>query len=254
AAISSRTLGAGEMVRWYVTSEDIENQTSRNPLFPYPDNSPEYYGTVTANPSIDTQMALMEWYVENVGASETTGGTRCSLYSNGEFYDNIEIHIRGGSTENKPKKHFKFLFNRGYKFRYSPDAPRVNEFNLNSTYSDKAYIRQNLAFEGYDWCGCPGSESFPVRAQRNGQFHGVQVFIEEPEEELLEREGLDPDGALYKMYNTFNADGRAEKKTRRWEGRSDLDSFCSAINNTSGTTLHNNIFDQVNLPLTLNYL
>ena len=254
AAISSRTLGAGEMVRWYVTSEDTENQTSRNPLFPYPDNSPEYYGTVTANPSMDTQMALMEWFVQNVGASETTGGTRCSLYYNGEFYDNIEIHIRGGSTQNKPKKHFKFLFNRGYKFRYSPDAPRVNEFNLNSTYSDKAYIRQNLAFEGYDWCGCPGSESFPVRAQRNGQFHGVLVFIEEPEEELLEREGLDPDGALYKMYNTFNVGDRAEKKTRRWEGRSDLDSFCSGINNTSGTTLHNNIFDQVNLPLTLNYL
>jgi len=71
---------------------------------------------------------------------------------------------------------------------------------------------------------------------------------------MLEREGLDPDGALYKMYNTFNAAGSAEKKTRRWEGRGDLDDFCRSINDTSGTTLHNNIFDRVNLPLTLNYL
>jgi hypothetical protein len=153
-----------------------------------------------------------------------------------------------------PKKHFKFGFNHGHKFQFAPDAPRVDEFNLNSTGSDKAYLRQNLAFEAYDWCGCPGSESFPVRAQRNGEFFGVQIFIEEPEEELLEREGLDPDGALYKMYNTFNAGRSAEKKTRRWEGRSDLDNFCRSINNTSGITLHNNIFDQVNLPLTLNYL
>ena len=82
----------------------------------------------------------------------------------------------------------------------------------------------------------------------------MQVFIEEPEEELLEREGLDPDGALYKMYNTFNAGGSAEKKTRQWEGRGDLDDFCRSINNTSGQARHNNIFDRVNLPLTLNYL
>ncbi|MHC4558030.1 MAG: lamin tail domain-containing protein [Planctomycetota bacterium] len=140
------------------------------------------------------------------------------------------------------------------KFLYDPNKPRVDEFNLNSTYSDKAYLRQNLAFNAYDWCGCPGSESFPMRAQRNGQFYGVQVFIEEPEEELLEREGFDPDGALYKMYNTFYAGGGAEKKTREWEGRSDLDYFCNSINNTSGITRHNNIFNQVNLPLTLNYL
>jgi len=82
----------------------------------------------------------------------------------------------------------------------------------------------------------------------------VQVFIEEPEEELLEREGLDPDGALYKMYNTFNTGSSAEKKTREWEGRSDLDDFCRSINNTTGSTRHDNIFDRVNLPLTLNYL
>ena len=66
--------------------------------------------------------------------------------------------------------------------------------------------------------------------------------------------GSIPDGALYKMYNTFNAGGSAEKKTRRWEGRQDLDDFCRAINNTSGTTLHNNIFDLVDLPRTLDYL
>jgi len=254
AVIGGGTVAPGQMIRWYITAEDEKGQKSRNPLFPYPNNSPEYYGTVINDPSVVTALPVMEWFVENVSASETTSGTRCSLYYDGEFYDNVGVHIRGGSTQNKPKKHFKFNFNKGYKFRYSSDAPRVNEFNLNSTYSDKAYVRQSLAFEAYDWCGAPGSESFLVRAQRNLQFHGVQVFIEEPEEELLEREGLDPDGALYKMYNTFNSGGRAEKKTRRWEGRTDLDDFCNSINNTSGTMRHNNIFDRVNLPLTLNYL
>ena len=255
ASIPSLAYNHGDMIRWKVTANDTKGNTSRYPLYPYPNDSPEYFGTVVADSTINSSLPVIEWFVENVSASESDGGTRGSVYFLGEFYDNIVIHIRGGSTATSyPKRHFKFRFNRGYKFSYDPNKPRVDEFNLNSTYSDKAYLRQNLAFEAYDWCGCPGSESFPTRAQRNGQFYGVLVFIEEPEEELLEREGLDPDGALYKMYNTFNTGGSAEKKTRRWEGRGDLDNFCRNINNYSGVTRHNNIFDQVNLPLTLNYL
>jgi len=254
AVISSEFYGPGDMIRWYVKAVDVNGKASRDPLFPYTNDSPEYYGTVVIDPTVNSRLPTIQWFVKDVSASERDSGTRGSVFYLGEFYDNVVIHRRGGSTAGAPKKHFKFRFNHGYKFRYKDDVPRVNEFNLNSTYSDKAYLRQNLAFEAYDWCSCPGSESFPLRAQRNGEFYGVEIFIEEPEEELLEREGLEPDGALYKMYNTFNVGGGAEKKTRRWEGRRDLDDFCRSINNTSGIVRHNNIFDQVNLPLTLNYL
>ncbi len=254
AVIPSQFYVAGDMVRWFVSAIDTAGQISRAPLFPYRDNSPKYHGTVVQDPTVETALPTLYWFVENVSASETRGGTRCSVFYREQFYDNVFIRIRGGSTAGAPKKHFKFDFNRGYKFEYDDDAPRVSEFNLNSTYSDKAYLRQNLAFEAYTWCGCPSSRSFPVRAQRNGQFYGVQIFIEQVDDDLLEREGLDPDGALYKMYNTFNAGGSAAKKTRRYEGRQDLDDFCRSINNASGATLRNNIFDRVNLPLTLNYL
>ncbi len=250
--IPAHSSGPGQMVRWKVIAHDIMGNSSYCPLNPRTIRSPEYFGTVARDPAVNSQLPIIEWFVENVGASETRSGTQGSVYYLEEFYDNVSISIRGGSTAGAPKKHFKFNFNKGYKFLYDPNKPRVDEINLNSTYSDKAYLRQNLAFNAYDWCGCPGSESFLMRAQRNGQFYGVQVFIEEPEEELLEREGFDPDGALYKMYSTFTSAG--EKKTREWEGNTDIRNFISSINNTSGTTLHNNIFDQVNLPLTLNYL
>jgi len=162
--IPSDAYGRGDMIRWKVVAEDVEGYTSRYPLYPYSNDSPEYLGTVVADSSINSGLPVMEWFVENVGASETDSGTRGAIYYLGEFYDNVVIHRRGGSTAGAPKKHFKFRFNRGYKFLYDPDKPRVDEFNLNSTYSDKAYLRQNLAFEAYDWCGCPGSESFLVRA------------------------------------------------------------------------------------------
>lgn len=254
ATIPGMVLTAGNMVRWNVDAVDATGQFSRAPLFPHPTDSAEYYGTMVQDPTFETALPVLYWFVQNIGASETNSGTRCSVFFLDEFYDNVNVHIRGGSTAGAPKKHFKFRFNHGYKFQYREGAPRVNEINLNSTYSDKAYLRQNLAFNAYDWCGCPGSESFPVRAQRNGEFYSVQIFIEEPEEELLEREGLDPDGALYKIYDTFNVGAGAEKKSRRWEGQQDLDDFRRAINYASGVTRHNNIFDQVDLPRTLNYL
>jgi hypothetical protein len=254
AVIPAQAYAAGEMVRWYVKAEDAGGNVSRDPLFALPTNSPEYYGTIVQDPSVRTALPLIQWYVQNVSASETRAGARGSIYFDGEFYDNVVIHIRGGSTSGAPKKHFKVKFNSGYKFRYNDSSPRVNEINLNSTYSDKAYLRQALAFEAYGWIGCPASESFPVRVERNGDFYGIQILIEEPEEPLLERLGMDTHGALYKMYNTFTAGGSAEKKAREWEGRQDLDDFCNSINNTSGTTRHNNIFDRVNLALTLDYM
>ncbi|MCI0500076.1 MAG: lamin tail domain-containing protein [Planctomycetales bacterium] len=253
AVIPASASNPGQMVRWYITAQDNQARSSRNPLFPYPTNSAEYFGTVIADPSVNTQLPVIEWFVANVTASETDTGTRGSVYYLGQFYDNIAIHRRGGSTASVyGRVHQKFNFNAGQKFVYDPDNPKVSEFNLNHTQSDKAYVRQPLGFEAYGWCGSPGPESFPMRGQRNGQFHGVFAFIEEPEEDMLEREGLDPNGALYKMYSMFTSVG--EKKTRRWEGTTDLSGFINNINNTSGTTLHNHIFDQVDLPRTLNYL
>lgn len=254
ASIPAGVAAPGGMIRWAITAEDTAGRFSRTPLFPDPTGSPQYYGTVVDDPATASQLPVFEWFVQDIAASETLAGARGALYYNSRFYDNIDIHIRGGSTAGMTKKHFKFKFNRGYKFIYDPNLPSVNEFNLNSTYSDKSYIRQPLAFEVYDLCGNPGPVSFPVRSQRNGEFFGISVFIEEPEEELLEREGLDPNGALYKMYNEFFAGQSAEKKTRQWEGRGDLDAFCTQINTLTGSALHNYIFDNVDIPRTLNYL
>lgn len=254
AVVPSAWYLPGDMVRWAVTATDTQNNETREPPVLMALQYDEYYGTVVADPAKASTLPKIQWFVQNVGSSQGDSGTRGSVYYLGEFYDNITVHRRGGSTAGAIKTHFKLNFNEGRKFLFDPNEARVNEINLNSPYSDKAYLRQALAFEAYDWCGSPGSKAFPAVGYRNNELFGVQIMIEEPEEEMLTREGLDPDGALYKMYNTFNNGGAAEKKTRRWEGRQDLNAFTQAINNASGTTLHNNIMDLVNLPLTLNYL
>ncbi|MCA9213723.1 MAG: lamin tail domain-containing protein, partial [Planctomycetales bacterium] len=215
----------------------------------------EYYGTMIVDPAVSSEIPILHWFVEDERRAGQEAGTRASLYFNGEFYDNVYVRQRGGSTRNNSvgKTNFKFDF-KGSQFRFDPAYARVEEFNINSTASDKAYIRQPMSFEAYSVMGTPSSISFPMHVQRNGEFYGVFAFIEEPSEEMLEREGLDPNGALYKMRNEFTSAGGNDKKTRREEDNSDLDEFVRGITRQEGEALHNYIFDTVDIPAVLNYL
>ena len=113
AVIPAHDYGPGDMVRWSIMAIDVDGLMSEAPLFPHADDSPQYYGTVAHDPSIQTELPVLYWFVENTYASETRSGTRGSVYYMGQFYDNVSIHIRGGSTAGAPKKHFKFNFNHG---------------------------------------------------------------------------------------------------------------------------------------------
>ena len=115
-------------------------------------------------------------------------------------------------------------------------------------------MRQPLCYELYDLVGCPGSESFPVRVERNGSFYSVAIWVEQPDERLLEREGLDPSGALYKMYNQLTSSSSGvEKHNRQYEGNSDLSALVSGIA-LNGAALETYLFDNINIPAVLNYL
>lgn len=254
ATIPANLSTPGQMVRWYFLAADDHGQTSRWPLYDSPTNSAQYIGTVVNDPSVTSQLPILQWFAQNTAAAETNSGTRASAFFLGRFYDNIEIHLRGMTSEGWPKKNLKFKFNSGDKFLYALDQAGVDEFNLNSTYSDKAYIRQVLSWETYRDAGAVGCISFPMRVQRNGQFYSVAVFVEEPEEELLTRQGLDPQGALYKMTSQLDyADaGVAEKKTRETENWADIQALVNGIKLT-GTARVNYLFDNVDIPACINY-
>lgn len=250
-------LQAGEMIRWRVESRDVSGLVSANPLFFDPLNSPEYFGTAAIDPALDSDLPVLEWFLENPNAANNRTGTRVAVMHLGEFYDNVYCRIRGGSSAGLSKKSYKFDFNTGYHFRTVDQlgGVRAEEFNLNTTWTDKAYVRQPLSYEVYDLAGSPGSECILMRVEQNGQFFSVAAYTEQVDKRLLRRESrIDDDGALYKMFNpgTSGTSG-VEKKNRKFESNADLSAFLSGMN-SSGTTLENFIFDNVDLPRQLNYL
>ena len=267
ALIPSEASTAGEMVRYYITAEDIEGNISRWPLLQDPiddalaaeaasASKPEYFGFMIADPTVISSLPVLYWFPEDEDEADNREGTRTSVFYNGRFYDNVFVRLRGGSSIAWPKKSLKFDFNTGDFFQLSPDDAPLEEFNLNSTYGDESYIREALAWETYRDAGVPYSISFPMRLQQNGEFYSIAVFVEQPDKRYLERQGLDPNGALYKMTccNAVNRmDEGVNKRSRLHEDNRDLQALVDGVHlpEAERTTF---FFDHLNIPAVINYL
>jgi hypothetical protein len=167
------------------------------------------------------------------------------------------VRRRGASSGTWSKKSYKFDFNRGDHFKYSTGEEEVEEFNLNSVWSDKSYLRQVLCWDTYKNLGVDASNSFMMRVQRSGNFFSLATFVEQPDEDFLKREGLDPNGALYKIFTTLDPNQMNsysyDKRTREWEDASDLLALSSATSFT-GDQLETWLFDNLDIPAVIAYI
>jgi len=259
ARIPARTTRAraGHMVRWSITATDTAGRESRFPASLDPDNSPEYCGTVVHDPGLVNPLPVLHWFIDNPGAANSDAGTRCTLFHDGEFYDNVRINIHGQSSRSFPKKSYDIDFHPRYNFKWEPGQPRADDINLMTTYPDKAHMRNILAYEIYRDADCPYHWVFPVRVQQNGAFWGTAHVMENGDEDWLIRMGLNAEGALYKMYNRFNSASHAttgaEKKTRRYEDNADLLALYDGLS-LSGDARRQFLYDNVDVAQVVNFL
>jgi spore coat protein CotH len=96
---------------------------------------------------------------------------------------------------------------------------------LLTTYPDKAKMRNMLSYRTCQDADSAYHYVVPVRIHTNGGFFGDWHIVENGDANYVKRLGKDPNGALYKMYNTFTdvsdytiSGAEAEKKTRKTEG------------------------------------
>ncbi len=257
AVIPASASGPGQMVRWYVTATDTFGGNSRLPSFVEPQNSPEYFGTVVDNPGLTNPLPVLHWFIQSPGAADNDVGTRCSLFYDGVFYDNLAINIHGQSSRGFPKKSYDIDFHPGHNFKWREGEPRADDINLLTTYPDKAHMRNVLAYETYRDADNPHHWVIPVRVQQNGAFWGTAHIVENGDEDWLVRMGINSSGALYKMYNTFSSSGDttsgAEKKTRKSENNADLLALFNGISLT-GEARRRFLYDNLDVAQVVNYL
>jgi len=255
ATISTSTLSNGEMIRWKVTATDTAGGSSRQPQFPDPFDSPEYFGTIAEDPSVaSSNLPVFHWFTSSPGGATTSNGSRGSVYFLGQFYDNIQADRHGQSTGGFPKKSYDFDFNRGDRFRYQEGEGRVKDINMLTNWADKSKTRNTLGYEIVTRAGEPAHFAFPVRIQQNAAFFSTADMVEDGDDRYLERVGLDGEGALYKMYNRLDSStSGVNKKTRKNESNRDLQALVSGLGQSGDARLQYG-YDNVDIPGTINYL
>ena len=251
--IATNSLSAGQMLRWRIIATDTMGNQTKVPPFPDPLDSPEYCGTIALDPSVDTSLLpVLHWFTANPGGANDRSGVRSSVYYLGEFYDNILTDLHGQSTSSFPKKSYDFDFNRGDRFRWKAGERRIKDLNLLTNWADKSKARNTISYEVLRDAGAPYHFAFPVRVQQNGAFFSTADMVEDGDDRMLERNGLDPDGAFYKIYNRLDSTSGAAKKTRKDEGTADLQALIDGLGQSGEAKLRFG-YDNVNIPAAVNY-
>ena len=270
-----------QMLRYYLVATDTAGRTWRAP---YPvdltnddgvSQSPQYFGTVIADPSLTASMPIMQWFTNDVPNSDTRIGSRASVWYEGRFYDNMYVRQRGGYTSYGSQK---FNFNANDGVWVNETLGTVGELNMNTSGADANQFRTSLAFAVYRAAGSPASESFPVAMVRNGAVHRIAHCVEQVDEDFLSRNGLARDGALYKFVQRLGEESTpgnvvggdysgspgfkfenpiygVEKKTRLYEDFSDYTAFTAGINPANSLADRKTfLFRNLNLPNFVNFM
>lgn len=267
AVIPADAFDAGDMVRWFLTAEDIEGNTSRDPPF-VSKEYPQYYGTVIKNPEIRSALPILYWFTRDSDKSTSEKGLQgSSVYYNGQFYDNVFTRRRGVTALSWPKPKIKFDF-KGKVFEFTKDY-NVEEFNLQSFWEEPGedtYLREPLTFKVMNEAGLPSSESFHVRVHQNGQYYGLFAFVEQVDDSFLEKHGRKVSGPLFKSIgelSNFRWDLKLQdlpftyRKGNRQEVVKDWDYLLELIQSLGGggeLARSKFIFDRLDLPQIINYL
>ena len=213
AVIPAGVAQPGQMIRWYVTGKD-ERLGGRAPAFANPTKDEEYFGTIVADPTVQSNLPIYHWFVESPNRAGTAGGSSGSIFYDGEFYDNVHFELHGQSSPGFPKKSFNVDFPNDHRLRLSDDLPRLEDVNWLTNYADKSMMRNTLGYEQRTMTGGASHLAFPIRIQQNGEFFAVYDFVEDADERWFDRLGYEPNGSLYKIYNTFNSAAGGKEDTQ----------------------------------------
>jgi hypothetical protein len=235
--------------------------------YPRTDDTIRYDGTKVASVTWTTALLALHWYMDPNDYAQLLAHYNTDelepavLYFNGTLYDNIQMRARGQTSRSWPKKNWKIHMPHGHDLRDPAHlALPLDQFDLQSDYSDKSYLREILAHETLRDTGGSHCQAFHVRLQQNGQFYGLYTFRMAMDDDYLEYNGLGADNAWYKAYNDCHAVSLSsiawyyQKHAREWDNNTDIYELLLNINGADPVARRAYLFDNIDLPAMLNYL
>jgi len=125
----------------------------------------------------------------------------CDITVNGETYDSVAIRTKGMTSlssvasSNSDRYSFKIKADE-YVGGQSFDG--LDEFVLNNLYQDATYMKEYLSYEMMDYIGVDTPLYSYAAVYINGEYFGLYLMVEAPEEDFLDRVYGADYGELYK--------------------------------------------------------
>jgi len=234
--------------------------------WPRDDDTVLWTGTFLVDPTLTSDVVVLHWvmdparYAAAVAHYSTDQTEPAFVFQGGVLYDGVEVRVRGQSSRGWPKKHWKFKFPQGHDF-VDPRLASVpvNEFNIQSNYADKAYIREVISQETFRDLGAPYHEATPLRVHQNGAFFGLYTYLEAEDANFLQRNGLDEGGSYYKAYAQAEYRDLAQLPTYYQKDGppdgdyGDLFALLSGVNLLTGQARRDFLYDNFDIPAMISY-
>ena len=254
ATIPASVALPGQIIRYYVTVRGFLGKpiAMAASCAQHPNYS-AYEGTMIPAPT-ESRLPVFHFFIQPRNTLETSPVHAVLVYQ-GELYDNVLVSQHGQISTNFPKPSFNLDFPHDHRFRYRTNVSRVSDLKILGNFADKSKIRNTLAYEMIAASGSISHFAFPIRIEQNGAFFCVAEVVEDGDDRWLERVGLDPQGALYKMYGNLHQFSQSEKKTRKHEDSSDLAELANAL--AEHHPLEQRVayaLDHLNIPQCISYL
>jgi spore coat protein CotH len=256
--------GPGDLVRFRVDADDGTNLASAPAL----GESITYEGVVVLDPTVETDVPVIEWFMEDAVYDDLLANHRYDdvagaavMTYDGVVYDNVEMRVRGNSTRSAAKVSWKVEFPSGQLFEMPGlTSGPVDEFNLQRDAWPIAVQSWQAVIAG----GQPEIDTVFVRQQRNGEFHGLGAYLNPMDGRWRDENGY-ADGAYYKVSDSrlqsysseavMRASGDFEKKEGPDDDFTDLWELTNGIDDLPiGDAQLDFFYDNFDIPALVNYL
>jgi hypothetical protein len=265
---------AGKLVRYRLEA------TKDGVAFTYPaaGDSINYEGVVVRDPSVDTQLPVFEWFMEDAVYDDILANHRYDNFYgaavvafDGQVIDNARMRVRGQSSRDNPKVNWKVDLPAGRLLDMRPlmNYP-LDEFALQSDVIPKPI----LAWDTVGEAGARRLGLFTVRSQRNGDFFSVGEVMETMDGSWRDDQDVS-DWAIYKgnwgaLTTQPTAEDLAaqtnagcplcepeewlEKKERESEDYTDVWQLTQAVDAPYSPQQREWLFENIDIPGMVNYM
>ncbi len=125
----------------------------------------------------------------------------CDITVNGETYDSVAIRTKGmtslSSVANSDSDRYSFKI-KADEYVGGQSFDGLDEFVLNNIYQDATYMKEYLSYEMMDYIGVDTPLYSYAAVYINGEYFGLYLMVEAPEEDFLDRVYGADYGELYK--------------------------------------------------------